>query len=99
MAKVTLEFVKQVLAVVEVNQFGPDKVVDVEGLDRLRLHVHVPHLHGKVVAREDIPAVRAELDVVDGGKDLGEERFVRGILLFHECWDGRRFVSREKGKM
>jgi len=56
--------------------------MDVDGPERLPVHVDVPHLERQVVAREDVPPVVAKPHIRDGRDDLGEERLGRRVLWF-----------------
>lgn len=81
-AEGAFKLVEDAVVLVQVAQFPSQMIVHVDRLHRLRLHVDVPDPQREVVAREDVATVLGELDVGNGGDDLGEEGFVRWILLF-----------------
>ena len=59
------------------------------GLDGPGLHVQIPDLHRQVVAGHQVAPAVAELDVRDGGDDLGEEGAVARVLWLLKHWGGR----------
>mmetsp|Transcript_50687 Transcript_50687/g.162253 ORF Transcript_50687/g.162253 Transcript_50687/m.162253 type:complete len:260 (+) Transcript_50687:121-900(+) len=68
-----LELIKDRVVLVEVAEAAPQMLVDGEGRDGGALHVNVPQLHRHVVARQDVPPPRTELDVGDRCDDLRKE--------------------------
>ena len=64
-------------------------------LDRLRAHLHVPHLHRQVVARDQVASAVAELHVGDRRDDLGEEAPVRRVLRLLEHCEERTAAAQE----
>lgn len=64
------KLVKDAVIFVQVAKLAPKMVMNWDGLQRSRLHVDIPDLEGKVVTREDVTTVMAELDVRDGRDDL-----------------------------
>lgn len=45
-------------------------LVDINGRDRLVIHIDIPDLQSEVVARKDVPAIVAKLDIRDRGNYL-----------------------------
>lgn len=69
-AESALKLVKDTIVLVEIAQLVTKVVVDVDCLDRSALHVDVPDLQRKVVARENVASILAELDVGNGRNDF-----------------------------
>mmetsp|Transcript_53387 Transcript_53387/g.88694 ORF Transcript_53387/g.88694 Transcript_53387/m.88694 type:complete len:244 (+) Transcript_53387:241-972(+) len=80
-ADLALELVKDAVVLVEIAELGSEVVVDVDDLDGLALHVHVPDLDGEVITGDDVATVAAELAVRDGRDDFREEG-ARARVLF-----------------
>lgn len=80
------KLVKDAVVLVQVAELPAEVVVDRDSLHGPALHVHVPNLQGQIVACEDVPTIPRELNVGDGGDNLGEERSVRGILFLLKAY-------------
>jgi len=79
-----LELVEDAVVLIEAAQLGAQVLVDGERLDRLRLHVQVPHFHRKIIPRYHVATRVGELDVRDGGDDFREEGSVGRVLGLFE---------------
>lgn len=64
-------------------------------LQGLALHVEVPDFSSQVVSGEQVAATVAELNIWDGGDDLGEEGAGTGILRLFKHW---RRVGEKNGE-
>ena len=62
-AEGAFKLVENAIVLVQVAQLLSEVIVDVDGLDRLTLHRHVPYLQRQVIARQYVSAVARELDV------------------------------------
>ena len=87
----TLELIEYTIVLVQIAQLATQVIVDLYGSYGPAFHVDVPDLQGKVVSREDVPSVMAELDIGDGRYDLGEERPRCWVFfLFETCFERGR---------
>ena len=55
-----LELVEDAVVLIEAAQLGAQVLVDGERLDRLRLHVQVPHFHRKIIPSDKIFSTKAK---------------------------------------
>ena len=55
-----LELVEDAVVLIEAAQLGAQVLVDGERLDRLRLHVQVPHFHRKIIPSDKIFTTKLE---------------------------------------
>ena len=69
-AEITFKLVKEMFAIVEIDQFRSNIIVDVECFHRFRFHIHIPHFQGEIVPGENVATIGAEFDVVDRCKDF-----------------------------
>jgi hypothetical protein len=83
-AERALKFVENAVIFVQVTKLSTEVVMDANGLHWTGVHIDVPDLQRKVVAREDVSTVLAEPDVRDRRNNLREERAVGWVLFFFE---------------
>ena len=77
----TFELVEDAVVLVQIAQLRPQMIVDVDRLDRPRLHVDVPDSQREVIPGKNISTILGEFDVRDGGDDFGEEGLVGRIFF------------------
>jgi hypothetical protein len=67
------KLIKNAVIFVRVAESRAKMLVYWDSLNRLTLHIHIPDLDGKVVARENIAAIVRETNVGNRRDDFGEE--------------------------
>lgn len=76
-----LELVEDAVVLVQRAQLRAEVLVHRVRLDRLRLHVQIPHLNTQIVAGNHVPAGVAKLHVTDRADNLAEEALVRDVHI------------------
>lgn len=79
-----LELVEDAIVLVQRAQFRPQVLVHQVSLNRLRLHVQIPHFDRHVITRNHIPARIRQLHIGYTRDDLGEKATIGWIFGFFE---------------
>lgn len=77
-----LKLVKDTVILVQIAEFAPQVIVDIDRFDRSWLHIDIPYFERKVVSWEYVPTIMTELDVWYRRDDFGEEGPIRRVFLF-----------------
>lgn len=80
-----LKLVKNTVVLVQVAELPAKVIMNWDCLYRPALHIDIPNLKGKIVARKDVSSITRELDVGDRGDNFGEEGAVCRVLFFFEA--------------
>jgi len=83
-----LKLVKDTITLIQVTQVGTQMLMDVDGGDRLGLHMCVPYFQCEVITAADVTAILGEFDITDGTDNLGEEGFVAHVFCLFKYWEG-----------
>src|SRR3989338_8573245 len=59
----TFELIEDAVIFIQITEFRAEVIMDLDGADRMTIHVDVPDLESEVITRQNVTSIGRELDV------------------------------------